>query len=395
MISDVDERTAGKSGLLFLIICSNRKVRGGDGAYDPSSSMFQALPQHTAALQERRRRALSILKLAEVTREGVPLRDLPYNLDLVEGPDFGGTESPAYMSALSRYQGRFYSTLTDADRQRIKGAGHHVLILSGLYGLLRPLERIQAYSCHVLDHPSIPKVWKDDGFLTELLLDYIRTRDVRRVFDLTGQKGYRDLIQWPRVPEHLDVLHAFGDQNGGPAVLPALAQVAAYLLELSGAELLNIPSGYRVQTAYENVSLEPLPQPPPGFPVEQESGRPILDHPRDIPISGGDHQTMFGRKIQSMRDLPAEVGPIFELVSRNPEVLKVHLGRFGTKGDRAATSFTLSLSHPREGMGVIHAKIHGPGRIGRWQEIEIRITRERETANYVLLKKLLDDHGFS
>jgi len=34
--------------------------------------------------------------------------------------------------------------------------------LSGLYGLLRPLERIQAYSCHLLDHQSISNVWKED-----------------------------------------------------------------------------------------------------------------------------------------------------------------------------------------------------------------------------------------
>lgn len=127
--------------------------------------------------------------------------------------------------------------------------------------------------------------------------------------------------------------------------------------------------------------------------MEPTRAVPVLDHARDIPISGGDDQTMFGRKIQSMRDLPADARPLFELVSRSPEVLEINLGRFKTKGDRSAWSFALSLSEPREGMGVIHGKIRGPGNIGRRQEIEIRVTRGRETSTYLLLKKLLDDRG--
>lgn len=159
-----------KSSVLIVTIGSNRKVRGGERSYNRSTSLCSLLPRHARDLIKRRRQIFDLLCGDEISRDGMLLRSLPYNVGLTDGPDLGGSASACYLPAIHRFRGRFYSELGTAGIQRLLESPHHLLILTGLYGLLPPEELIQAHSCHVLDHPNIPNSWTAGGFLTSLLL---------------------------------------------------------------------------------------------------------------------------------------------------------------------------------------------------------------------------------
>ena len=74
--------------------------------------------------------------------QGVPLKNLDYNRDLVKGAEFGGRKDAAYMPALDRYEGRFFQALGDAGKAHCR-SNDSLLIVSGLYGLLRTSEPMQ------------------------------------------------------------------------------------------------------------------------------------------------------------------------------------------------------------------------------------------------------------
>jgi hypothetical protein len=105
---------------------------------------------------------------------------------------------------------------------------------------------------------------------------------------------------------------------------------AAVLLPASEEELLALEPGCTYQTDYESVTLTDSEQPPAGFPedpptsvvlpentrtvppgktetepAEKPESKPknLLEHPRDIAVSGGEHTTMFDCKIRRIGDL--------------------------------------------------------------------------------------------
>ena len=83
---------------------------------------------------------------------------------------------------------------------------HHLLLLSGLYGLLRPLEPIQLYSCPL--KYQIAEFWDEDDLLTDVFCEYIRNQRIAKVIDLTAMDAYRKLIIYRpgrRSPCNLDL----------------------------------------------------------------------------------------------------------------------------------------------------------------------------------------------
>lgn len=146
-----------KSRVLLLAICSNSKTRVGESPeYHATNGIAQRVPPPIArSLFDGRRRTLALVT-SDAKRYDKSLRDLPYNRDLVPGPDFQLTNparGAAYLPTALRYTGRFYSRLGEDRHALLARSPHHLLIVSGLYGLLTPEEPIQCYSCHVTDHP--------------------------------------------------------------------------------------------------------------------------------------------------------------------------------------------------------------------------------------------------
>lgn len=403
--------------ILFLCCCSNRKVAGGERAYRPVNSIPLSVTGQSRALLQARQSVFQGIQDGARAMQGTPLRDLPYNAEprLVGGPDLGGNANGLYMPAMARYRGRFYQELDPGELGLLGESPHHWLITSALYGLLTPDEPIQRYSCHTLDDGTLTEVWTRDGLLTSVLLAYVRASGVGLIVDLTADASYHDLFDWERISRQVQVLRAFGAQNAGPGLLPALGFLARdRLLQMPRQELFEIGEHETYITDYEDVVLTrsyraapesflgvPSPLDESALPSAEESGVPaqphevpladeecvVLPRPREILVSSGGHGTMMGYQINHIRDLPPQARRLFDQVSRAAEVLDVRLGPFTSHG--ASGEFTLEFSVPgRGGDGIIEAKLKGPGRIGGTQRVRIRVTPGRELATYQALVEL-------
>ena len=184
---------------------------------------------------------------------------------------------------MKRYRGRFYDALDPEECGGLDKSSHHWLIVSALYGILTPKEPIQRYSCHTLDDAELTKIWTKDGLITSLLLSYVRAFDVGLIVNLMADASYHDLFNWERILRHVRVLWAFGAQNAGPGLLPALGFLARdRLLQIPAEELFSIRNSETYITDYEDVALvpcrtPPIPPPPPyGFLGQPQSPEEMI-----------------------------------------------------------------------------------------------------------------------
>jgi len=376
--------------------------------------MATVLPDSADSLFRRRSDVLELIQGGSLGRDGIPLSQMQFNSKLVRGPDFGGKHSGFYLPSSERYVGSFYTAVKRDNAAIFSDSPHHVLILSALYGLLLPSELIQLYSCHVEDHSDIVNIWKKDGFLTSILLSYMRKFDINKIFDLTAQGSYRNLLNWSRISKKAQVLHVFGEQYVGPSLLSSLGEFAReHLLLKKEEELSEYVSESRVFLEREKIVLLESLYPPEGFPQEKEApdkNRPsvgqgekvseqtrssvdvanilILDHPRDITISSKGHKTIFEKPVANLNDIPSELRGIFSEMSRYPDVLEIFFeGR--ERGGPSFPSFRLKLFAPQDGTGYIHAKLDGIGHVCHSQNISIRVTKNREMKVYYVLDRLI------
>jgi hypothetical protein len=259
--------------ILFLACCSNTKAAGG-GSYSPEAGLAGRLPGPLRGdLHRWRRRAREIMATG-LGRQGRSLSEHPMNQGLQPGPDFGESlEGGAYLRACERYEGRFYQGLGPAGKRKelFVNGPHAFLILSGLYGLVDPLECIQRYSLHLLDSPSLTELWRQDRLLDRVLAAEIRRADVRLVLDFLALRSYRSVIDWAWIGFETGarVLHACGEANAGEAALPSFGQLVGKLLKDKPEKLLRVGPGHRFgDMAWETVVLHDGPEPPPGLPVE-------------------------------------------------------------------------------------------------------------------------------
>jgi len=271
------------SSILIVTICSDHKQPGGYTGYDPAPLLKAWTNSEKQDLLARRKRALQLLRTTPEIRDGRMVKDIACNKALQDGGDFGGVAEAPYLPALQRYDGRFCKALGEpnARLELVRQSPHHMLILSGLYGVVAPDEPIQDYSLHVTDDGRITEVWTRDHSLTALLLACVRRHSIKRIFDLTGDENYRHLICWSEVARQAQVFHAFSRRRFSEKTLPALGSLAGrYLLLVSPQELMSLQEGEILPCIDDEILLTekdsytpPLPPQPPYAP----------DGPRMIP----------------------------------------------------------------------------------------------------------------
>ena len=254
------------SKVLFVSICSLTKSGGGHDEYDSGEAIGSELtPRLARKLAWRRER---IRQLAEetpdVTWQGVALPELEYNRHLARGPDFGGDSRARYRPAVERYEGRFFLGLGSDRGAVLRASPHHLLLLSGLYGVLRSFEPIQLYSCPLASR--VAQLWRDDGVLTEILSSYVVERSIERIIDLTAVDAYRRLVDWEEVSGYgAQVLHCFHVMGAGDyALIPFGQALRGRLLGMSEGELLALEPEHRM----DGIVFRALPAPGGGFPHE-------------------------------------------------------------------------------------------------------------------------------
>ena len=251
---------------LFVIPCSLTKATGGTALFEQDATIAAVAPQFAEQLTTRRDEVRELVRNGQTADwQGVPLNELDYNRGLVKGVDFGGKKAAQYLPALDRYEGRFYQAVGSACKAHCRSA-ENVLIVSGLYGLLRPSEPVQLYSCPLT--ADVADVWMRDGLLTDTVQAYITRNDILRVFDLTAIQAYRHLLAWDRITAAgTDVLHCFDSMAAGDSALTSFGRLFRYLCSLSEDELIALePEDSPVEfgTSHLHRSTEP----PAGYPVE-------------------------------------------------------------------------------------------------------------------------------
>ena len=270
------------SMVLFLTNCSLTKETGGGEEYDESQAITSALPEALRdRLLERRKSVFQLVKNGtDFDWQGTPVSDLEHNRALSSGRDLGGRHAAAYLPALDRYQGRFFQALGATGKRRLLECGHHTLFLSGLYGLLRPTEPVQLYSCPLA--PTVSDLWRKDALLTKVLCEYIGRFQIARIIDLTAIDAYRQLIDWEKIAATgTDVLHCFDVMAAGDAALTAFGKcLAEDLVDLTVDELIGLPFEHRLGT----VILRSLGETAAGLPSEDAAAPSIPEvEPRDEP----------------------------------------------------------------------------------------------------------------
>jgi len=233
-----------KSKILILTICSFNKASGPDTEYDVENSIASILKANFATkLLKKRSEIFRLIKTSSsLDWQGVPLNKLEFNNNLVLGPDLGGNDSRRkYLPAIERYRGRFFLALGDEGKLSLLDSAHHFLILSGLYGILSPLEPIQLYSCPLKS--EIVARWKSEDLLTEILISYINDNGICRIFDLTAIDAYRKLVDWGKIREvtAANVFHCYSNMATGDFSLVQLGELAKnYLIDATQEELLKV-----------------------------------------------------------------------------------------------------------------------------------------------------------
>ena len=251
--------------VLFLTNCSLTKAPCGGAEYDDKQAITSVLSERLGdQLLKRRASVFQLVKNApDFDWQGMPVSELEYNRALSSGPDVGGRHTAAYLPALDRYEGRFFQALGATGKRKLLESRHHALFLSGLYGLLRPTEPIQLYSCPL--DPQVAARWRERGLLTDVLCEYIRRFDIARIIDLTAIDAYRQLIDWEKVAAKTEVLHCFDVMAAGESALTAFGKcVAEELIDLTQDELIDLPFDHRLGT----VILRSLSEPAAGLPSE-------------------------------------------------------------------------------------------------------------------------------
>ena len=274
------------SKVLFLTNCSLTKAGGGSAEYDESQAITSALPDPLGArLLERRASVFQLVKNdTNFDWQGTPVSELEFNRELSRGKDLGGRHDAVYLPALDRYEGRFFQALSTAGKRKLVESGHHTLFLSGLYGLLRPTEPIQLYSCPLSS--QVADRWREGALLTDVLCEYIRRFEITRIIDLTAIDAYRQLIDWEKVAAtRTDVLHCFDVMAAGDYALTSFGKcLAEELLDLTGDEIADLPFGHRLGTVIlrspgeiETPAVAMQPRPRPERTVEMLTIRRELD----------------------------------------------------------------------------------------------------------------------
>ena len=236
------------SKVLFVSICSLTKAGGGHDGYEADEAISSDLPPRLARkLNWRRERIRQFAgETSDVAWQGVTLPELEYNRHLVQGPDFGGDDRTHYRPAVERYEGRFFLGLGPDRGSVIRASKHQLLLLSGLYGILRPFEPIQLYSCPLAS--SVAQLWRNDGILTEVLCSYVVERSIERIIDLTAVDAYRRLVDWQEVSGYgAQVLHCFHVMGAGDyALIPFGQALRGHLIGMTEGELLALEPEHRM-----------------------------------------------------------------------------------------------------------------------------------------------------
>lgn len=217
---------------LLLISCSNTKSDSEQIFYEAGNSITDMLadPSVRQLVYETRNRVVVSVQGAQI--DGLEFKEgnrasKPANKALKFGPDIGGQlNEKVYLPAYKRYKGRCYQASPTDWESLLRPQGHpHVLIMSGLYGLILPTDPIQNYDVHITDVDrssglNLQSYWKDRELMTEILLSHIKWIEqnkgpIGRIVDCLSELSYQETINWSLLEHRWPVFHRVFEKSAG------------------------------------------------------------------------------------------------------------------------------------------------------------------------------------
>lgn len=199
----------------FITTCSRLKKEGGKSIGEFRSDL------HNNGLLRARKSVLQAIR-KERARGRIPN----------EGPDFGGTHDGVYLRAVDLYgPGSFVGAMDRAFNQdetmwNLWFEMNQLYFISGLYGLVRYDEPIQAYDVDLGDTRDIwlPK----RTMITDSLAKNLILSDIKIVFDCCALMDYSELIDWRALSEKgFTVRHAYSAEFEDDQIRAAAGYFAA------------------------------------------------------------------------------------------------------------------------------------------------------------------------
>lgn len=249
----LESRYRPRYPILILLGDSFHKREGpGSAEYRMEDSILSQNLDDVArySLMHSRQYVLHRLKNGGLIWQNTDLKYSHFNQALAPGEDFGNDAAQSgtsYMPAIERYEGDFYTGLGEEGKERLLASGHHILIVSGLYGLVCPLEPVQMYDCILDEHNPNFEIWKQDSCLTHVLADYIQKNNIRRIFEFTSIDDYRNVIDWESLKStvsSVEVFHCLYKHADGQKGLRSLGKfIRDVFLNLSEGQIFQIKPG--------------------------------------------------------------------------------------------------------------------------------------------------------
>lgn len=236
---------------LVLFACSRTKTPGGDRGHDGAApASWIEPPSLRSRVVDKRSNVFGLIKDAKIVdafEKGGNRAHQAGNQDLQHGPDLGGLaaigERCVYLPAWRRYNGRAYVPAQQSWPNYLASERPFtVLIMSGLYGLIEPNERIQDYDVHLSDThdlsgQSVKLMWSE--LYTETIKAYVERAydggDRVKVFNLLCDVNYVTAIEWLELPkEKCTVFHLASPTLDDVKLLPAAGTILNRFLQDPG-----------------------------------------------------------------------------------------------------------------------------------------------------------------
>lgn len=254
-----NEKKPTKSPVLILFIDSFHKLSGGSSEYDLKNALINSIDDEAIRSKfiKTRDEILSNLSNNEIHWYKCEQEIEKYNNYLVKGRDFGGQTPANYLPAIKRFDGQFYKELGEEGKSGILSSNHHFMILSACYGLLLPKESIQNYACQFGQKNSAYYLWTKSKLITEVMAEYIRKNNIKRIFDFTycDVISYHFSIDWEYLKENtnIDVIHCYHSLAEGDKALRDFGKfIKDHILSRKASELLEMKTGI-----IDNIVLSP------------------------------------------------------------------------------------------------------------------------------------------
>jgi uncharacterized protein len=125
-----------------------------------------------------------------------------------------GTHDNSQQAAAFAFAGETYIGLNpkELSKDSLRWANEHLLLFSGLYGLLRPLDTIEPYRLDIKNPLRIPKYGSLTAFWKNRLQEYLQSHDHSSLVLNLSSSEYSSLLNPDQFVQWIDI--AFLEQDG-------------------------------------------------------------------------------------------------------------------------------------------------------------------------------------